>query len=171
MRNKSKWLVFLLCATFLVSFITGCGTTPATPAATSSAASAVSSAPASTPAAPAVKAEISYMNWYNNETEPAETQKVFDKFNSSQDGITAKLISVAYADYDTKLNTMASSNTLPDSAYMLEANVIKWAKTGKCADLSDMYTDAEKPLDSLAYTYQGKPVAYSSANEVLLLYY
>ena len=28
-----------------------------------------------------------------------------------------------------------------------------------------------KPLDSLAFRYQGKPVAYSAANEILLLYY
>jgi len=39
------------------------------------------------------------------------------------------------------------------------------------ADLSDMYPADNAPLDSLAFRYQGKPVGYSSGNEVLLLYY
>lgn len=111
------------------------------------------------------------MAWYNNETEPAETQKSLDKFNASQDKITVKLVSVPYADYVTKLNTMASSNSLPDTAMMMESQVIKWAVNGKLLDMSNMYTGNDAPLDSLAFKYNGKAVAYSCANEVLVLYY
>lgn len=117
------------------------------------------------------KREISYMAWYNNETEPKETQKSLDKFNSSQDKITVKLVSVPYADYVTKLNTMASSNNLPDTAMMMESQVIKWAVNGKLLDISNMYSGDDAPLDSLAFKYKGKAVAYSASNEVLLLYY
>jgi multiple sugar transport system substrate-binding protein len=120
---------------------------------------------------PGGKTEISYMAWYNNETEPKETQKSLDKFNSSQDRINVKLVSVPYADYVTKLNTMASSNSLPDTAMMMESQVIKWAVNGRLLDISDMYSGNDAPLDSLAFKYKGKAVAYSAANEVLLLYY
>jgi len=71
-----------------------------------------------------------------------------------------------------KLNAMATAGELPDTGIMSEAGVLQWAEMGNLADISDMYgTGESKPLDSLAFKYQGKPVAYSTANEILLLYY
>ncbi len=169
MTKKLRSLSLGLCMAVMVSVFAGCsgGTTPSPSGNDKSQSSNNESTEKST----AKKAEISYMNWYNNETEISGTQEVLSKYNSSQDDITVKLISVAYDDYVTKLNTMASSNSLPDVAMMNEGQVLKWAVNGKLADVSDMYSGDEKPLNSLAFTYNGKPVAYSSANEVLLLYY
>lgn len=65
---------------------------------------------------------------------------------------------------------MTSSNNLPDSAIMMESQVIKWAVNGKLLDISNMYSGNDAPLDSLAFKYKGKAVAYSVA-EALLLYY
>jgi len=152
--QKKKILALSLSVLLMTSVLSGCGSKPTTGTSASKA-----------------KQEITYMAWYNNETGPAGTQKALDKFNSSQDKITVKLVSVPYADYVTKLNTMASSNNLPDSGMMVESQVIKWAVNGKLLDISNMYTGNDAPLDSLAFKYKGKAVAYSCANEVLLLYY
>lgn len=166
MKSKTRLASLALCLAMSVSVFAGCGAST-TSDSTTSAGSTTAEA-----SAPAEKVEVSYMAWYNNETEPAGVQAVLDKYNAeNKDNISAKLISVAYNDYTTKLNTMASSNTLPDSAMMMESQCIKWAVNGKLADLSDMYTADEAPLASLAFTNNGKPIGYSSANEVLLMYY
>lgn len=154
--KRKKLLALTISALTMFSLLTGCGGSESSSGNGSSKEGRV---------------EITYMAWYNNETEPKETQKSLDKFNESQDKITVKLVSVPYADYVTKLNTMASSNNLPDTAMMMESQVIKWAVNGKLLDISDMYSGNDAPLDSLAFKYQGKSVAYSAANEVLLLYY
>ncbi len=118
------------------------------------------------------KTEITYMAWYNTtESEAADIQKTLDKFNASQDKINVKLVAVSRADYETKLNTMAAAKQLPDTALMAEPMAIRYAAAGLLGDVSDMYTAAEAPLKSLAFTYKGKTVAYSCADEVLLLYY
>jgi multiple sugar transport system substrate-binding protein len=122
--------------------------------------------------AAAQKTEITYMAWYNTtESEAADTQKVLDKFNASQDKIHVTLISVSRADYETKLNTMAAARQLPDTCMMAEPMTIRYAAAGLLADMSDVYTAAEAPLKSLAFTYKGKTVGYSCADEVLVLYY
>ncbi len=117
------------------------------------------------------KIEITYMNWAN-ETEQVATQATLDAYNASQDKVFVKQLSVPNDQFVTKLNTMASSNSLPDCAIMMESVVLKWAENDMLLDISSMYGAGEsKPLDSLAFTYKGKPVAYSSANEVLGIYY
>jgi multiple sugar transport system substrate-binding protein len=56
---------------------------------------------------------------------------------------------------------------------MSEAGMLRYANEGLLADISTMYAPGTpKPLDSLAFrTPDGKVVAYSVANEILLLYY
>ena len=118
------------------------------------------------------KAEITYMAWYNTtQSEGQEIQKSLDVYNEKQDKVHVNLILVSRADYEAKLNTMAAANQLPDACIMAEPMVLRYAVAGKLADVSDMYSKEEAPLDSLAFTYKGKPVAYSCADEVLVLYY
>jgi len=120
----------------------------------------------------AAKTEITYMAWYNTtESEAADIQKTLDKFNASQDSIHVSLIAVSRNDYETKLNTMAAAKQLPDTCMMAEPMAIRYAAAGLLADVSDMYSANEAPLKSLAFTYKGKTVAYSCADEVLVTYY
>ncbi len=120
----------------------------------------------------AAKTEITYMAWYNTtESEAADIQKTLDKFNASHDGIHVTLIAVSRADYEAKLNTMAAAKQLPDTCMMAEPMTIRYAAAGLLADVGDMYQPDERPLKSLAFTYKGKVVGYSCANEVLVLYY
>jgi multiple sugar transport system substrate-binding protein len=72
----------------------------------------------------------------------------------------------------TKLNTQATGGQLPDTGMLKEDGVIQWSSEGMLNDVSAMYEGSDsKPLDSLAYKYQGNTVAYAAANEILLLYY
>ncbi|RKP53239.1 sugar ABC transporter substrate-binding protein [Cohnella endophytica] len=129
------------------------------------------SSPEKSPDKPAEKVEIIYSVWGTAE-EGKVVQTTADKFNSSQDKIQVKILTIPNENYMTKLNTMATAGQLPDAGIMREDGVIQWASEGMLNDVSSMYEGSDsKPLDSLAYTYQGKPVAYAAANEILLMYY
>ena len=114
--------------------------------------------------------EITFMIWAN-ETEAATAQTVLDTYNASQDKIKVNLSYVPETEYITKVNTLAAAGQLPDVAMGREAVVLSWASNGILADVSQMYADGPAPLASLGFTYEGKTVAFSAANEVLLLYY
>lgn len=122
-------------------------------------------------AAKTEKVKITYSMW-GSQDEGSVTQKLADKFNASQDRIEVQVVAIPWENYMTKLNTMATAKELPDTGMMNEAGVLQWSENGMLADVSTMYGEGEsKPLDCLAFKYQGKPVAYSAANEILLLYY
>jgi len=114
---------------------------------------------------------ITYSMWGDSE-EVRVLQEAIDKFEAEQDKIHVEIVQIDRADYVGTLNTRAVGNNLPDTGIMAEDAVLMWAEQGMLADVSNMYGEEEaKPLDSLAFTYQGAPVGYSVANEVLLLYY
>ena len=118
------------------------------------------------------KIEISYMAWYNTtQSEADQVQATMDRFNASQDKVHATLIIIPRDGYETKVNTMAAGKQLPDCTELSEAMALEFASAGLLADVSSMYPADNAPLKSLAFTFKGKPVGYSSGNEVLLLYY
>ena len=174
MKRTSKLLAIVLCAAMLVSVLAACGgsQTPAPAASgTQAATTAAATTAEATTAAPAEKVNLTYSYWGN-----ADEQKAVDatlaKFNGSQDRIKVEGMVIPWETYATKLNTMAVAGTLPDIGNQIEQLIIRWAAEGILADTSSMFgPDEAKPLESLAYKYQGKTVAYASANEVLLLYY
>jgi multiple sugar transport system substrate-binding protein len=117
------------------------------------------------------KVKITYSMW-GSADEGSKTQEVADKFNASQDKIEVDVVAIPWENYMTKLNTMATAGQLPDTGMLKEDGVIQWSSEGMLNDVSSMYEGSDsKPLDCTAYTYEGKPVAYSAANEVLILYY
>lgn len=171
MKTK-KTLAFALALTMAAS-LAACGGAPSssstdtstgTDAATTDTASAAA-------AAGGDKVEITYALW-GGEAEAKNTQEVADKFNASQDHIEVKCIPIPWETYMEKLNTMATGNNLPDTALMSEAGVIQWAEQGMLYDVSDMYgADEAKPLDTATFKYEGKPIAYSTANNSLAMFY
>ncbi|MDR3174506.1 MAG: sugar ABC transporter substrate-binding protein [Treponema sp.] len=119
---------------------------------------------------PAGRIEVTYIGW-GNEVEQETVQKTLDAFNSSQSRIWATYIPTP-EDYMTKLNTMASSNSLPDAGMLGEDQVLRWAANDMLLDISNMFKAGEdQPLGTSTFLYQGKPVAYSLANETMLLYF
>ncbi|MBQ6587645.1 MAG: sugar ABC transporter substrate-binding protein [Butyrivibrio sp.] len=177
MQKKRLFSAALTMVTTTVILLSGCGATSETSvmeegqSTTSTIESASTPTASSTEEAKSEKVHITYAQW-GNETETAATQAVADKFNQSQDEIEVEVIKIDHDIYVTKLNAMATAGELPDTAIMSEAGVLKFAENGLLADISSMYGEGDsKPLDSITFKYQGTPVAYSAANEVLNLWY
>lgn len=169
MKIKSKWLAIVLGIAMLVTLLAACGGAKEAPETTQTTAGTTTAAP--TTAAPAEKVKITYSFW-GSADETKVVQAAMDKFNASQDKIEVSTMVIPWESYMTKLNTMATAGELPDTGMMQEASLLQWAKQGVLADISTMFGEGEaKPLDSLTYKYEGKPVAYANANEILLLYY
>lgn len=104
--------------------------------------------------------------------EGSVTQGIADTFNASQDKIEVTVEAIPWENYMTTLNTRATAEQLPDSGMLQEQGVIQWSSEGMLTDASTMFDGSDsKPLDSLAFKYNGKPVAYASSNEILILYY
>jgi len=118
------------------------------------------------------KVEITYSNWGTHD-EAAAIQKTADKFNSEQDKIEVKVIAIPRDFYIEELDTLAAEGRMPDCGIMAESAVLEYAARGLLTDVSDMYAEGEdKPLDSLVFRDKnGKTIAYSTANEILLLFY
>lgn len=120
----------------------------------------------------AAPVEISYMMWYNTTQSEGQTQQaIVDKYNASQNRIKVSLILIPRDGFETKVNTMAAAGQLPDCTTLSEAMAIEFAANNLLADVSSMYPADAAPLKTCTFTYKGKPVGYSSGNEVLLLYY
>ncbi|MCL2478630.1 MAG: extracellular solute-binding protein, partial [Treponema sp.] len=118
------------------------------------------------------KVPVTYSFW-GTPDEAAAVQQTADQFNGTQDRIQVTVMNIPHDTYIERLNTMATAKQLPDSGIMSEAGVLQYATNGYLADISGMYAPGEsKPLDSLAFKGpDGKTVAYSTANEILLLFY
>ena len=118
------------------------------------------------------KTQITYSFW-GTPDEGRVVQGTADKFNASQNKIQVTVQAIPHDTYEATLNTRAVAGTLPDCGIMSEAATLQWATNGLLADISSMYGAGEsKPLDSLGFRGpDGKVVAYSTANEILLLYY
>jgi len=117
------------------------------------------------------KVTVTYSFW-GTPDEAATVQKVADKFNGEQDRIQVEVLAIPADTYIETLNTRATANELPDCGIMSEAGVLQFAEAGLLADISNMYAKGDaKPLDSITFKASGTPVAYSAANEVLVLYY
>lgn len=170
MKTK-KFLALLLCA-MMVSALFACAQ-PAAPATDEAAAPAATEAAATeaTDAASTEKVQITYSYW-GLPDEAASVQAALDTFNASQDRIEVTLMAIPNEEYTTKLNTMAAAGELPDCGIMNENGVLDFATKGLLADVSTMYEGADsKPMDCITFKSDGVPVAYSAANEILILYY
>ncbi len=176
MRKIKKGLALILASLF-VAGLAGCGKGEKTPAENSvspeptEVAASTEDNAAADESASGEKVKITYSMWGSAE-EGSKTQEVADKFNASQDKIEVEVVAIPWENYMTKLNTMATAGQLPDTGMLKEDGVIQWSSEGMLNDVSSMYDGSDsKPLESLAYKYNGTTVAYAAANEILLLYY
>ena len=168
MKTK-KLLALLLCA-MMLSALFACAQ-PAAPATEEPAAEATEAPAAEATEAPAAeKITITFSLW-GDPAEQETTQKALDVYNNSQDKVYVKALQIGRDEYNEKLQTMATAGEMPDCGMVAEDTVIAWARDGLLSDV-DVYAGQENlPLDYLAFKYNGKTVAYSSANDVLALWY
>ena len=99
-------------------------------------------------------------------------QATADKFNSQQNRIFVTPEQIPHETYEAVLRTRAAAGTLPDCGALIEQSIASFAASGLLADVSSMFDPKDLPLDSLAFRdTKGNVVAYSMANEILLMYY
>lgn len=172
--KKIKKLLAVLMMALMTFSLAACGKDTTESSGDNNPNDAANSSSESTPteaASTGEKVKITYSMWGSAE-EGSVTQALADKFNASQDRIEVEVVAIPWENYMTKLNTMATARELPDTGIMSEAGVLQWAEQGMLADIGSMYGENDsKPLDCLAFKYDGKPVAYSAANEIILMYY
>lgn len=171
---KKRIISLLLALVLTASVFSGCsnsnqpsssGSAPAS----GSEASQAESTPASS--ASGESAHLVYMGWATKDELPIELERIKD-FEAKTPGITVEYLQVPGDQYVTKMNTMASSNTLPDIAMINEAQCLKWADAGLLADISDLFGAEDEMLEDIAYRdADGNVVAYATANEILILFY
>ncbi|MGM0123112.1 multiple sugar transport system substrate-binding protein [Enterococcus sp. AZ194] len=82
--------------------------------------------------------DLNFTFW-GDTLEKESIEKLVNKFNESQDKIHVKPQQIPYDNYMEKLNTMASTKTLPDIGYMVESSTAEWGNSGKLKDLSKLY--------------------------------
>ena len=118
------------------------------------------------------KVELTFTIW-GTEDERRTSQELVDGYNRLQDKVNITVRLIGWEIYVDTLNTLSIAGQMPDCGMMAEPAVLGFATRGLLADSSQMYGAGDnRPLDSLAFKGpDGKVVAYSAANEILLLYY
>ncbi len=96
-------------------------------------------------------------------------QNEIDATNAYLNGYMAKFPNVkieplnfgSNTQFNTKITTLAASNTLPDLGYFYEPNVLTWGMNGQFVDLTDFYKNAPAKLDAIKFvTPDGKIVGH-----------
>lgn len=105
-------------------------------------------AAASQPANPAdLKANLTYSIWGSTQTEAAK--QIITDFNKTYPNVHINVQTASSADYWTKLQTQASSNTLPDVFWMNGPNFQLYASNGKLQPLTGLIEN--KKIDPANY--------------------
>lgn len=115
-----------------------------------------------TPAAADTTASITYAIW--DETQKPGIDANIASFNKLYPNITVNVAITPWEGYWTKLQTQASSNTLPDIFWMADGNLPLYADAGKIASLQPVIDAGEIDLANypagLVASYNWKGVQY-----------
>ncbi len=170
MKRTKKFVALLLCVVTIVG-LAACGQPAASESASASESVSASESQSTSPeASSGEKITLTFSLW-GDPAEQETTQKALDVYNDQQDKVYVQALQIGRDEYNEKLQTMATSGEMPDCGMVAEDTVLGWARDGLMSDI-DIYAGQEnKPLDYLAFKYEGKTVAYSAANEVLGLWY
>ncbi|MCL2079955.1 MAG: extracellular solute-binding protein [Oscillospiraceae bacterium] len=148
--KKSRYIALILASLMLFALITACGDK----------------------ADPASDGPIQLVfSLWGDPAEQETTQAALDVYNNMQDKVYVTALQIGRDDYVERLQVMAANNEMPDCGMVAEDTAIGWARDGLLSTY-DVYAGAsEKPLDYVIFKNEGEPVAYSSANEVLAIWY
>ncbi|NHN32671.1 ABC transporter substrate-binding protein [Paenibacillus agricola] len=149
-----KKLNSVFAVTMCLGLVVGCSATPVAQTASSE------------------KVEFTFSFWGNTD-EKESYNKLIEEYNKAHPNVTVKPMYIP-DDYSTKLNALASSNTLPDIAKIQAGQVFPWSKSGKFVDVEPMHKtgDIAKKLEYTGFkNSSGKVIGYSSNNEIIIMYY
>lgn len=121
----------------------------------------------------ASKVTLNFSFW-GDTLEKDSIDKLIKNFNESQDEIQVKAQQIPYDNYMEKLNTQASTKTLPDVGYMVETSTAEWGKSGNLRDLTELYESGGPFENKIAETrseYNGKVFGSPAGPGMLTLFY
>jgi len=107
-----------------------------------------------------LKASISYAYW--DPTQGVAMKQIITAFNKKYPNITVTTEVTPYAQYFTKLQTEASSNTLPDVFWMNVPSFQLYAANGQLAPMTDLISSKQVTLSNYpsaltkTFSYSGK---------------
>ncbi|MFS0912336.1 sugar ABC transporter substrate-binding protein [Microbacterium sp. 179-I 3D2 NHS] len=115
-------------------------------------------------------ASLSYMIWDTNSKEPYD--KLIEAFQKEHPEIDVEVTAVPWDQYWTKLQTQASSGSLPDVFWINEPNFQLYASNDTLAPVSDDYDPKEFPEALVkSYTYDDKVLAAPQTYHTIGVWY
>jgi multiple sugar transport system substrate-binding protein len=119
------------------------------------------------------EAKLQFMYW-GSAFEKTAIEKMLQDFDAKHDDATVQAVHVP-GDYQTKVNTLVASNSLPDVAYMDAPTAYRLAEQGKVVDISKYIKkypqlSGRKP-DNFFWYDDGKTCGTPGASEITLLWY
>lgn len=171
-KTEWKWMVLVVA---LVVVLAGCGSKSDNAAQTNSQGATQSAENTGTSDSNQGSKEtvtLKYLDWEGKVAHDVMAEN-FKKFEKLYPNIKVSYQSVT-DNYAQKLNALAAANDLPDAAFMQEAEVLRWAKNDKLVDLSPYFdngTFTAKLESNKFIDPEGKTVAVSAANEIIIIHY
>ena len=115
---------------------------------------------------------LTFMHW-GSVLEKEVLTEVIERFHEANPGITVEQQHIP-DEYDTKLNTLVASNSLPDVFYISEGLAMEWAEAGRIVDLtphSEILGFTDRMPQTFYYWAPGKTIGTMLAPEITLLFY
>ena len=126
-RVVKRWMAVMLGATMIVSMAAGCG-----------------KGESSTEEKDGVKT----IEWWTPNWDEVESKEMAAEFEKEHPDIDIEENYIPYAEYLSKINTMAAAGSMPDIFNLPEGNVFEWGEKGALLDLKPLYDAAGvKPSD------------------------
>jgi ABC-type sugar transport system, periplasmic component len=173
-RNTKIIMAMLLCVVFMASFFAGCGSKQDASTETTQ---AQTTAAATTVAPTEANSEITFW-FYPRYTVAGKENGVFenelkDAFVKDNPNIKVNVEMLAYDAGPEKVNVAISSNSMPDGLFDYPGRIIGYGYAGVLADLTDMFTDADKSDIPAALLNQcsldGKVLMYPTAVTAVMM--
>jgi multiple sugar transport system substrate-binding protein len=118
-------------------------------------------------------AQLQFMMW-GSTFEKAAIQTMMDGFEKAHKGTSVKIIYVP-GDYETKVNTLVASNTMPDVAYMTAPTAYRLAGQGKIKNIYPYIKKypvlADRSPENFFWYGDKKVAGTPGASEITLLWY
>lgn len=110
---------------------------------------------------------ITFYSWSSGSEAEADTA-VCAQYEAEHPGVTVEPTFIPYAEYLSKLNTMAAAGSMPDVFKVPEMNALEWGSKGALLDLKPLYDEAGiNPLDRWFRLLYSRAVTVYGALDVM----
>lgn len=157
---KKKWISMVLAATML---LTACGSSGGSEGKENSGDSNKN------------QTELTVYSWFSGGEQEA-CDALIEKYEAENPDIKINMNYIAYADYNSKLNTVLASGDAPDIFYVDQSNAKDWGLNGVAMDLAPLFEEAgENPKEiytdqALFYTDDNLWATAGNLTTVVLYY-